>query len=114
VIREKAQSLVAKHHPRCEDGLIPLGHRFELPGPQHEMGEFGRADRLRNRSELACRSYVVHRKLPCSMVADSAPEVPHRITRYINPRKCELICVPPFRAMARRAAVLRRKEPQPL
>jgi hypothetical protein len=61
VIGQEAQPLVAKHHPRREDRLIPFGHHFQLPGPQHEMSEFGRADRLRDGAELAHRGYVVHR-----------------------------------------------------
>ena len=61
VIGRETQALVPEHHPRREDRLVPIGHRFELPGPQHEMSEFGRADRLRSGAELAHRGYVVHR-----------------------------------------------------
>ena len=60
VIGQEAQPVVAEHHSRREDRLIPFGHRFELPGPQHKMGEFGRADRPRDGAELAHRGYVVH------------------------------------------------------
>ena len=72
VIRQEAQPVVAEHHSRREDRLIPLGHRFELPGPQHEMSEFGRADWLRDGAELAHRSYVVHRSPSCSEIAAGA------------------------------------------
>jgi hypothetical protein len=59
VVAQKAQPLVAKDDTGREHRPVPLGHFVELPGAQHEMGKFGRADRgLRQLPDLHC--YVVH------------------------------------------------------
>jgi hypothetical protein len=59
VVTQKAQPLVSKDDTGREHRLIPLGHFVELPGAQHEMGEFSRANRgLRQLPDLDC--YVVH------------------------------------------------------
>ena len=53
VIAQKAQTLVAEDDSGSEHRLIPLDHLVELTGAQHEMGEFGRADRsLRQLADL--------------------------------------------------------------
>src|ERR1700733_7609148 len=61
VIAEETQPVVTKYDPRVEQCLVPIGHRVELPGAQHEVGKFGRADRLSNGRELARGADVVHR-----------------------------------------------------
>ena len=47
-----------------EHGLVPFRHLVELAGAQHEMGEFGRSDRLGRRGEPADRGNIVHRGSP--------------------------------------------------
>src|SRR5438034_10190898 len=70
VVAEETQALVLKHDPRAEHNPVPLGQLVDLPGAQHEMGEFGRADRICRRGKPADRDNIVHLVSPFALLMD--------------------------------------------